>query len=209
LKLNNYEKRIEILKSDLEFLQNLKDTCTSREEYTMKIEQLKTIRGPCDLEKQVFDDIFLKTRSVTDMDLRLVALYFTPCDDSNRGAVIEYLFLNPSNDDPPIWYHEKIPMRIFTSEGTTWFEFPNFQKQIKLKRKTSNLFRKCAKKMDELNIKYKLTDRGFGVRINSNKFKIDYPKAKLILFYGGPSKELGDIQAINVEDFLLGLAEFI
>ena len=153
LKLNNYEKRIEILKSDLEFLQNLKDTCTSREEYTMKIEQLKTIRGPCDLEKQVFDDIFLKTRSVTDMDLRLVALYFTPCDDSNRGAIIEYLFLNPSNDDPPIWYHEKIPMRIFTSEGTTWFEFPNFQKQIKLKRKTSNLYRKCAKKMDELNIK--------------------------------------------------------
>jgi len=41
------------------------------------------------------------------------------------------------------------------------------------------------------------------------EFKIDYPKAKLILIYGGPSKELGDIQAINVEDFLLGLAEFI
>lgn len=41
------------------------------------------------------------------------------------------------------------------------------------------------------------------------EFKEDYPKSKLIFLYGGPTKKLGDIYAVNVEEFLLNIKNFI
>ncbi len=41
------------------------------------------------------------------------------------------------------------------------------------------------------------------------EFKKDYPQANLLFIYGGASRTIGDIQAVNVEDFLLSMDEFI
>jgi predicted AAA+ superfamily ATPase len=41
------------------------------------------------------------------------------------------------------------------------------------------------------------------------EFQIDYPKAKLLFVYGGVTKNSGDIQVINAEEFLLDLGKFI
>jgi hypothetical protein len=73
LQLLNYDHRIDLLKNDLELLKNLKQV-SSKEEYALKIEQFKDLRKPSNLKKKEFDDSFLKTRAVTDMDTRLVAL---------------------------------------------------------------------------------------------------------------------------------------
>lgn len=41
------------------------------------------------------------------------------------------------------------------------------------------------------------------------EFHIDYPKAKLLFVYGGPTKKLGDIQCVAAHDFLLNIATWI
>lgn len=42
-----------------------------------------------------------------------------------------------------------------------------------------------------------------------NCFKKDYPKAKLFFIYGGPHQTQGDITAINAEDFLVNMKEYL
>jgi predicted AAA+ superfamily ATPase len=45
--------------------------------------------------------------------------------------------------------------------------------------------------------------------IGLHEFKKDYPKSSLIFVYGGPTKKWGDIHAINAEEFLLAISQFI
>jgi predicted AAA+ superfamily ATPase len=41
------------------------------------------------------------------------------------------------------------------------------------------------------------------------EFKVDYPDAKLVFLYGGPTKKIGDIHALNAEEFLRNILKYI
>ena len=146
---DTYSTRKNQLVLDMKHLNELKQSC-SREEYSMKISQYKSIRFPSDLKKEEYDDSFLQTRRVTDMDLRLVSLYFTPCDVKNADSIKDFLFIHPEKEEA-LWYNKNVPMELFTQYGM-YYEHANYQEQVKIKRKTSKFYKKCAEKLDKLNV---------------------------------------------------------